>query len=203
MSEDNGLVDSEDTATAQIDDESLADDASGMEAGADLDAAEQVSETPPEPPAQLAPAAPKPSQPAQPPAVTPAPASPPVASNPPPVAPPSDASPCRCGSGAPVGMRSPAGNGLFSMRIPASKELFGTRVPTSKGQCSDRRSGTLKWFNNVKCYGFITPEGGQGLFVHYRSIQGNGFKCLKEGQRVTFKVVQGQKGLQADEVQAL
>ena len=68
---------------------------------------------------------------------------------------------------------------------------------------SDRQSGTVKWFNDAKGYGFITPEQGQDLFVHFRSIQGSGFKSLKEGQKVTFKVVQGQKGLQADEVQAV
>ena len=75
-------------------------------------------------------------------------------------------------------------------------------APTMKGG-SDRQSGTVKWFNDCKGFGFITPESGQDLFVHFRSIQGNGFKSLKEGQKVTFKVVQGQKGLQADEVQAL
>ena len=69
---------------------------------------------------------------------------------------------------------------------------------------SDRQSGTVKWFNDAKGFGFITQdEGGPDVFVHFRSIQGNGFKSLKEGQQVTFKVVQGQKGLQADEVQAL
>ena len=68
---------------------------------------------------------------------------------------------------------------------------------------SDRQSGTVKWFNDAKGFGFITPESGQDLFVHFRSIQGNGFKSLQEGQKVTFKVVQGQKGLQADEVQAV
>ena len=67
---------------------------------------------------------------------------------------------------------------------------------------SDRQSGTVKWFNDAKGYGFITPESGQDLFVHFRSIMGNGFRTLKEGQKVSFKVVQGQKGPQADEVQA-
>ena len=89
------------------------------------------------------------------------------------------------------------------MRIPTGKGLFGVAVPTSQGQCSDRQSGTVKWFNHCKGFGFITPKSGQDLFVHFRSIQSNGFKCLTEGQQVTFKVVQGQKGLQADEVQAL
>lgn len=68
---------------------------------------------------------------------------------------------------------------------------------------SQTQTGTVKWFNDAKGYGFITPEQGQDLFVHFRSIQGTGFKSLKEGQKVTFKVVQGQKGLQADEVQAV
>ena len=68
---------------------------------------------------------------------------------------------------------------------------------------SQKQTGTVKWFNDAKGFGFITPENGQDLFVHFRSIQGTGFKSLKEGQKVTFKVVQGQKGLQADEVQAL
>ena len=68
---------------------------------------------------------------------------------------------------------------------------------------SDRQTGTVKWFNDAKGFGFITPEnGGADLFVHFRYIQGSGFKSLQEGQKVTFKVVQGQKGLQADEVQA-
>jgi cold shock protein len=66
---------------------------------------------------------------------------------------------------------------------------------------SDRENGTVKWFNDAKGFGFITPESGQDLFVHFRSIQGTGFKSLQEGQKVSFKVVQGQKGLQADEVQ--
>lgn len=63
------------------------------------------------------------------------------------------------------------------------------------------QSGTVKFFNHAKGFGFITPENGQDVFVHFRSIVGTGFKTLKEGQRVSFKVVQGQKGLQADEVQ--
>ena len=66
---------------------------------------------------------------------------------------------------------------------------------------SDRQTGTVKWFNDAKGFGFITPESGPDLFVHFRAIQTQGFKSLKEGQKVTFTVVQGQKGLQADAVQ--
>jgi cold shock protein len=63
-----------------------------------------------------------------------------------------------------------------------------------------RELGTVKWFNDAKGFGFISRESGPDVFVHFRAIQGNGFKSLKEGQKVEFKVVQGQKGLQADEV---
>jgi len=63
---------------------------------------------------------------------------------------------------------------------------------------SDQRvSGTVKWFNDGKGFGFIEQEGGQDVFVHHSAIQGEGFKTLKEGQKVTMEVTQGQKGLQA------
>lgn len=65
-----------------------------------------------------------------------------------------------------------------------------------------RQSGTVKWFNDAKGFGFITPSnGGPDLFVHFKSIQGTGFKSLQEGQKVTFEATQGQKGMQADNVQ--
>lgn len=68
---------------------------------------------------------------------------------------------------------------------------------------ADRQKGTVKWFNDAKGFGFISQEnGGPDLFVHFRSIQGDGFKSLKENQKVSFVVTQGQKGLQAEEVQA-
>ena len=68
---------------------------------------------------------------------------------------------------------------------------------------SDRQTGTVKWFNDAKGFGFITPQSGTALFVHVRAIQGSGFKSLQEGQSVSFVAVQGQKGMQADEVQPL
>ena len=57
--------------------------------------------------------------------------------------------------------------------------------------------GTVKWFNERKGYGFITPEDGEDLFVHYSSIQGNGFKTLYEGEAVEFEIAPGRKGMQA------
>ena len=59
-------------------------------------------------------------------------------------------------------------------------------------------TGTVKWFNDAKGFGFITPEGGGGdLFAHFSAIQSSGFKSLAEGQKVEFDVVNGPKGLQA------
>ncbi len=64
-----------------------------------------------------------------------------------------------------------------------------------------RSTGTVKWFNDDKGFGFITPEDGQkDLFVHHSAIQGSGFKSLAEGDRVEFEIVQGQKGPQASDV---
>jgi cold shock protein len=60
---------------------------------------------------------------------------------------------------------------------------------------SGRETGTVKWFNDAKGFGFISRENGEDVFVHFRAIQAQGFKSLKEGQKVTFTVVQGQKGL--------
>ena len=64
-------------------------------------------------------------------------------------------------------------------------------------------TGTVKWFNESKGYGFISPEEGEDVFVHYSAITGDGFKTLREGDDVEFNVVQGPKGLQAEEVKNL
>jgi CspA family cold shock protein len=66
----------------------------------------------------------------------------------------------------------------------------------------ERAAGTVKWFNDAKGYGFISSDKGGDLFVHFKSIQGTGFRSLKEGQKVTFVVKNGPKGLQAEEVEA-
>jgi len=60
--------------------------------------------------------------------------------------------------------------------------------------------GTVKWFNNAKGYGFITPESGPDVFVHYSAIQGEGYKTLEQGQQVEFDVKTGPKGEEATNV---
>ncbi len=65
-------------------------------------------------------------------------------------------------------------------------------------------TGTVKWFNDAKGFGFLTPdEGGADLFAHYSAINMDGFKSLTEGQRITFEVVQGPKGRQASNIKAI
>jgi cold shock protein len=67
---------------------------------------------------------------------------------------------------------------------------------------ANRETGTVKWFDNAKGFGFIQRPEGEDVFVHYRSIRGEGFRTLQEGQAVNFNVVKGQKGLQAEDVAA-
>jgi CspA family cold shock protein len=64
-------------------------------------------------------------------------------------------------------------------------------------------TGKVKWFNSEKGFGFITTDNGEDIFVHYSQIQKDGFKTLEEGEAVSFDVVEGQKGPQASNVEAL
>lgn len=69
---------------------------------------------------------------------------------------------------------------------------------------SNKKTGTVKWFNDAKGFGFITPDdGGPDLFAHFSAITMNGFKTLKEGQKVQFEVVVGAKGSQAADIAGL
>jgi len=65
---------------------------------------------------------------------------------------------------------------------------------------NSRESGTVKWFNTSKGFGFITRDNGDDVFVHFRSIRGQGHRTLFEGQRVEFSITEGDKGLQAEDV---
>lgn len=68
---------------------------------------------------------------------------------------------------------------------------------------STMTSGTVKWFNEAKGFGFIEQAGGPDVFAHFSAISGSGFKTLAEGQRVEFKLTQGQKGPQAENIMAI
>ena len=68
---------------------------------------------------------------------------------------------------------------------------------------SNKDTGTVKWFNDSKGFGFIERENGDDVFVHYRSIKGEGFRSLKQGSRVEFTVAQSEKGFQAEEVEEI
>ncbi len=88
------------------------------------------------------------------------------------------------------------------------RSLFGNGATSTSSSAStasggDSETGTVKWFNVKKGYGFITRDQGDDVFVHYRNIQGSGRKVISDGQRVKFIVVDGDKGLQADEVETL
>jgi CspA family cold shock protein len=81
-----------------------------------------------------------------------------------------------------------------------------TTIPSFQNICmlgvSAMTTGVVKWFNNAKGYGFVTPEDGeQDVFVHFSSIEMDGYKTLKEGQRVQFEINQGPKGLHATNIQ--
>ena len=97
--------------------------------------------------------------------------------------------------------------GIFSAGIGAQSKSApkkARRTPASKttgNADGNRESGTVKWFNVRKGYGFITRDQGDDIFVHFRNIDGKGRRAINEGDRVSFIVTDGEKGLQADQVQ--
>jgi len=84
----------------------------------------------------------------------------------------------------------------------AKKLLYKLTINSVKGSynMSVREQGIVKWFNDSKGFGFIQRNSGEDIFVHFRAIQGDGYRSLQDGQKVEFIVVEGQKGLQAEEV---
>jgi CspA family cold shock protein len=85
--------------------------------------------------------------------------------------------------------------------IPA--KTFHAQEKGRRQKMSERETGTVKWFNGAKGYGFIARESGDDVFVHYSAIRGSGYRNLDEGQRVEFSVEQSPKGPQAVDVVAL
>ena len=85
----------------------------------------------------------------------------------------------------------------------SSSSSTASRKAVSKKASDDSEEGSVKWFNVKKGYGFITRDQGDDVFVHYRNLEGKGRRSIAEGQRVSFIVVDGDKGLQAEEVEAI
>ena len=82
--------------------------------------------------------------------------------------------------------------------------LFNFSTTVTRNDDMTTETGTVKWFNETKGFGFITPDnGGKDLFAHFKEIKGTGFKTLNENQRVEFEVTQGQKGPQASNIRTL
>jgi CspA family cold shock protein len=100
---------------------------------------------------------------------------------------------------------------FFNKTSPQHLDRTEYRAPLSysfvhvrrSNKMAERVTGTVKWFNASKGYGFLAREGGPDVFVHYSAIESDGFRTLQEGQAVEFEVEQGPKGLQAAHVKPL
>jgi CspA family cold shock protein len=84
--------------------------------------------------------------------------------------------------------------------LPAEVQQVNQRNFSKKEQSNTMETGTVKWFNDAKGYGFISRQNGEDVFVHFSAIQSSGFRSLQEGQQVQFDVVKGPKGWQAENV---
>jgi CspA family cold shock protein len=102
-------------------------------------------------------------------------------------------------------MSNPQGSVFFKQSSALNTDhshpiLFFVR---RSNKMAERVTGTVKWFNASKGYGFLAREGGPDVFVHYSAIESDGFRTLQEGQQVEFEIEQGPKGLQAAHVKPL
>lgn len=89
---------------------------------------------------------------------------------------------------------------ILNLRAGSSNESISNDNNAKTATADNRESGTVKWFDSNKGYGFITRSMGEDIFVHFRSIRGNGYRSLYEGQSVEFIVTQGDKGPQAEDI---
>ena len=87
--------------------------------------------------------------------------------------------------------------------LPAEVQRKFSATSTQRKQSNTLETGTVKWFNDAKGYGFISRQNGEDVFVHFSAIQSGGFRSLQEGQQVSFDVVKGPKGWQAENVKAV
>ncbi len=95
-------------------------------------------------------------------------------------------------------------SGISLPKISSSRSSSGSSSrSTPKDPSAPRETGSVKWFNVSKGFGFITRENGEDIFVHYRNIRGEGRRRLFDGQSVEFTVIDGDKGLQADDIEIL
>jgi len=90
---------------------------------------------------------------------------------------------------------------VFAQQHSVERKIEGQAQIAQAGECQ-MASGTVKWFNDAKGFGFITPDDGSAdLFAHYSAIASSGFKSLQEGQKVTYEATKGPKGMQASNIQ--
>ena len=89
---------------------------------------------------------------------------------------------------------------LFAGRAARTLRFESPHLAAAERRFKLKTTGTVKWFNEAKGFGFITTDGGEDVFVHFSAIQGNGFRTLAEGAAVEFEVTRGPKGLQATNV---
>jgi CspA family cold shock protein len=93
--------------------------------------------------------------------------------------------------------------GVVTLLLTSSGKSTHKPRAASTAASAGKETGSVKWFSPSKGFGFITRDNGEDIFVHFRSITGNGHRILREGQRVEFEVTEGTKGLQAEDVVAL
>jgi CspA family cold shock protein len=92
---------------------------------------------------------------------------------------------------------------VVTLALTGGKSTHKPRTAATATATAGKETGSVKWFSPSKGFGFITRDNGEDIFVHFRSITGNGHRILREGQRVEFEVTEGTKGLQAEDVVAL